>query len=56
MDGTLIEAAASLKSFRPKEGAPPPTDPEVRLLRKEPGQEARLAFLGHALTGTATAC
>ena len=26
VDGTLIEAAASLKSFRPKEGAPPPTD------------------------------
>ncbi len=26
MDGTLIEAAASLKSFRPKEGAPLPTD------------------------------
>ena len=26
VDGTLIEAAASLKNFRPKEGAPPPTD------------------------------
>ena len=26
VDGTLIEAAASLKSFRPKEGAPPLTD------------------------------
>ncbi len=26
VDGTLIEAAASLKSFRPKEGPPPPTD------------------------------
>ena len=74
VDGTLIEAAASLKSFRPKEGAPPPTDddpgnpsvdfrgkrrsnethasttdPEARLLRKGPGQEARMAFLGHAL-------
>ncbi len=74
VDGTLIEAAASLKSFRPKEGAPPPTDddpanpsvdfrgerrsdethasttdPEARLLRKGPGQEARRAFLGHAL-------
>ena len=74
MDGTLIEASASLKSFRPKEGPPPPsdddpgnpsvdfrgerrsnethastTDPEARLLRKGKGQEARLAFLGHAL-------
>jgi len=74
VDGTLIEAAASLKSFRPKEGPPPPsdddpgnpsvdfrgerrsnethastTDPEARLLRKGKGQEARLAFLGHAL-------
>ena len=26
VDGTLIEAAASLKSFRPKEGPPPPSD------------------------------
>ena len=32
------------------------TDPEARRLRKGPGQEARLAFLGHALTETATAC
>ena len=32
------------------------TDPEARLLCKGPGQEARLAFPGHALTGTATAC
>jgi len=81
VDGTLIEASASLKSFRPKEGPPPPsdddpgnpsvdfrgerrsnqthastTDPEARLLRKGKGKEARLAFPGHALTGTATAC
>ena len=74
MDGTLLEAAASLKSFRSKEGPPPPsdddpgnpsvdfrgerrcnethastTDPEARLLRKGPGKEARLAFMGHAL-------
>jgi len=74
VDGTLIEAAASLKSFRAKEGPPPPTDddpgnpsvdfrgerrcnethasttdPEARLLRKGPGKEARLAFMGHAL-------
>src|SRR3546814_11721097 len=26
VDGTLIQAWASLKSFRPKEGVPPPTD------------------------------
>ena len=32
------------------------TDPEARLLRKGGGKEAKLAFLGHALTGTATAC
>ena len=25
------------------------TDPEARLLRKGPGQETRLAFLGHSL-------
>ncbi|MCY4520884.1 MAG: hypothetical protein OXC13_08890 [Caldilineaceae bacterium] len=31
------------------------TDPEARLLRKGRGREARLAFLGHALTRTATA-
>ncbi len=81
MDGTLIEAAASLKSFRPKEGPPPPSDddpgnpsvdfrgerctnethasttaPEARLLRKGRGKESRMAFLGHTLMGTATAC
>ena len=80
VDGTLIEAAASLKGFRANEGPPPPegddsgnpsvdfrgerrrnethastTDPEACLLRKEKGKEAP-AFLGHALTGTATAC
>ena len=75
VDGTLIEAAASLKSFRPRDGAPPEeppddpgnpsvdfhgerrsnathqstTDPEARLLRKGPGKEAKLSFLGHAL-------
>ena len=31
------------------------TDPEARRLRKGPSKESRLAFLGHALTGTATA-
>ena len=76
VDGTLIEAWASIKSFRPKgTGNPPPapssgegrnptvdfrgeklsndthastTDPEARLYRKSKGQEAKLAFLGHA--------
>ncbi len=82
VDGTLIEAAARLKSFRPRDAPAPPstdddpgnpsvdfrgerrsnethastTDPEARLLRKGPGKEARMAFLGHALTGTATGC
>src|SRR5438270_11119240 len=69
VDGTLIEAAASLKSFRPKDEPPgdPPvggnpsnrwvdfhgekrsnathqstTDPDARLCRKGPGQEATL--------------
>jgi transposase len=76
VDGTLIEAAASLKSFRPKDKPPanelPPddpgnptvnfrgerrsndthqstTDPEARLAKKGKGQEAHLAFMGHAL-------
>jgi transposase len=75
VDGTLIEAAASLKSFRPKDEPPtdaPPddpgnptvnfhgqqrsnathqstTDPEARLMRKGPGKEARLSYMGHAL-------
>jgi transposase len=78
VDGTLIEAWASIKSFRPKGSGtptPPPaacadegrnptvdfrgeklsndthastTDPEARLYRKSKGQEAKLAFLGHA--------
>jgi Transposase DDE domain len=75
VDGTLIEAAASLKSFRPKDESPshdPPddpcnptvnfhgqkrsnathqstTDPDARLMRKGPGKEARLSYMGHAL-------
>jgi transposase len=28
VDGTLIEAWASMKSFKPKDGPPPPTDPD----------------------------
>jgi transposase len=68
VDGTLIEAWASQKSFQPKDGDPPAdgggnfhghkrtndthaskTDPDARSYRKSPGQEARLAYLGHAL-------
>ena len=74
VDGTLIEAVASIKSFRRRdEEEPPPgddpgnpwvdfrgerlknethesrTDPEVRLMRKGKGREARLSFMGHAL-------
>lgn len=74
VDGTLLEAWASLKSFRPKDGSGDPpgpgrnserdfrgerrkndthlstTDPDARLFRKGPGKEARLVFIGHALT------
>ena len=32
------------------------TTPEGCLLRKGPGKEARMVFLSHALTGTATVC
>ncbi len=41
VDGTLIEAAASLKSFKPRDGQPPQTTDE--------GKEAKLVFMGHAL-------
>jgi IS5 family transposase len=75
VDGTLIAAAASLKSFKRTDGnAPelPPddpgnpsvdfhgerrtnathhstTDPQARLFRKGNSQEAKLAFMAHAL-------
>ena len=76
VDGTLIEAWASMKSFRPKDGSGKPpapgrngerdfhgetrsnqthastTDPDARLYRKgpgQPGQPAKLAYLGHVL-------
>ena len=75
VDGTLIEAWASMKSFRPKDEnkQDPPTsggrnadvdfkgqkrkndthqsitDPDARLLRKGPGKESKLCFMGHAL-------
>ena len=76
VDGTLLEAWASLKSLRPREEEEEPgppatggknrdvdyhgeqrrnqthvssTDPEALLLRKGPGKEARLSFMGHVL-------
>lgn len=75
VDGTLIQAAASLKSFKRTDGNPPAqppddpgnpsvdfhgerrtnathqstTDPQARLFRKGNSQEARLAFMAHAL-------
>ena len=75
VDGTLLEAWASLKSYRPRdEQEPPPsgggrnaevdfrgqrrsrethvstTDAEARLYRKGSQQEAKLRYLGHALS------
>jgi transposase len=77
VDGTMIEAWASMKSFRRRDDGEPPsdgaggggrnkeadfrgekrsnathastTDPDAKLYRKGPGQEAKLCFLGHAL-------
>jgi transposase len=52
VDGTLIEARASLKSVQPIDPpAPsaPPDDPEARLTRKGKGKEAKLSFGGHIL-------
>lgn len=74
VDGSLVEAWASMKSFRPNDdpGDDPQsgsrndmrdfhgerrsndshvsaTDPDARLYRKGPGQEAKLCFVGHVL-------
>lgn len=74
VDGTMIEAWASQKSFRAKDGSDDPgsgggrnaapdfrgktrrndthesrTDPEARLYRKGPSQEAKLAYMGHVV-------
>ena len=75
VDGTLIEAAASMKSLRRRDGTPPhtidddpgnptvdfrgerrrndthqsSTDPEVLLMKKAQGKEAKLVFMAHAL-------
>src|SRR6516225_5548855 len=46
VDGTLIEAWASHKSFKPKQAK---TDSEAKLYRKAAGREAKLSYLGHAL-------
>ena len=63
VDGTLIEAWASPKSFQRKDGPPDQDgrnfhgqtrtndthDPDARLYRKSRNAEARLAYLGHVL-------
>lgn len=65
VDGTLIEAWASQKSFQKKDGGDDPgqfrgekrsnethqskTDPDAKLYRKGHGQEAKLGYLGHML-------
>jgi hypothetical protein len=63
VDGTLIEAWASQKSFRPKDGddganfhgqkrkndtRASTSDPDSRLYRKAAGREAKLCYMGHA--------
>ena len=59
VDGTLLDAWASHKSYRPRdftgerrrrETHESSTDPEARLYRKGPQREARLCHLGHLLT------
>lgn len=64
VDGTLIEAWASHKSFQPKDGDDganfhgqkrrndthqSTTDPDAKLYRKGQGREAKLSYFGHAL-------
>ena len=72
VDGTLLESWASLKSFKPRDGAPPTgegrnpevdfkgqkrtnkthastTDPHAKLMRKGPGKESKLSWLGNVL-------
>ena len=69
VDGTLIKAWASHKSFQPKDGPPESggfrgkkrsnqthastSDPDAKLMRKGPGMEAMLCHLGHALVDSA---
>jgi len=70
VDGTLVKAWASHKSFQPKDGPPEggsfkgkkrgnathqsTTDPDARLFRKGKGMEAVLCHLGHALVDGAS--
>ena len=52
VDGTLLEAWASLKSFGPKDGNDAhqsTTDPKALLAKKGYGKEAKLCFTGHVL-------
>jgi len=65
VDGTLVQAWASHKSFKKKDGSDDgtnfhgqqrkndthesTTDPDARLYRKSYGTESKLAYLGHAL-------
>src|SRR4051794_11780821 len=61
VDGTMIEACASQKSFQKKDGGDfrgqkrtndthqSKTDPDAKLYRKGNGQEAKLSYLGHVL-------
>jgi transposase len=66
VDGTQVAAWASMKSFRAKDGSDEPpsggrngerdythastTDPDARLYRKGKGKEAKLSYIGNALT------
>lgn len=69
VDGTLLKAWASHKSFQPKDGPPDSsfrgkkrsnrthestTDPDARLFRKGDGMEAMLCHLGTVLVDAAT--
>lgn len=70
VDGTVIRAWASHKSFQPKDGPrdggdfrgkkrsnqthQSTTDPDARLFRKGPGQESMLCHIGHALVDAAS--
>ncbi len=53
VDGTLIEAWASMKSVKPKDGSgEPPAQGggrNARLYRKGKGKETKLCFIGHGL-------
>ena len=46
VDGTLIEASASLKSFRPKEAPPPPDDDDPRTGAAGGGRNEMVDFKG----------